>query len=168
MVEAVVVLPVLITFLGLMVWTSHSYNEKLREQTATRATVLSFGSNACRNKNVPSYPERPRESVTDASQPRISDPTAEPGDADGSLLKQVVKRFGGFLKGITGQQWGMAEAHAEGNVVGATSIDSQRVPLSRKVHGDSYVGCNEIAYDGALRGLAGVVGGLSASGGGLF
>ena len=168
MIEAVIVLPVLFVFLGLFVWTSHSYGEKLREQTETRSTVLYFGSNSCERKRVPAYPEAAKANVTGVRAASITDPTAEPGPQMGSVLARLVSSIGGFLKGATGQSWDMAGAHAQGVVNGATVIDGNKAPLSRTVHADSFVGCNEIVRDGMWSSLSGVVTGMAARGGGLF
>ena len=40
MVEAAVVIPVMLVFLGLTMWVHNSYDEKLASQTSTRAQVL--------------------------------------------------------------------------------------------------------------------------------
>ena len=47
LVEAAVVIPVMLVFLGLTMWVHNSYDEKLASQTSTRAQVLYNASHNC-------------------------------------------------------------------------------------------------------------------------
>lgn len=133
LVEAAVVIPVMLVFLGVIVFTHKSYSTKLDRQTTLRSATLYYASHACTGEAPPGV------SVTTETASTGSD-TAQADSAAGKLdpaISEGVRR-----------DWNMVRVEpADLTVTGSAVNDRQTVGLQRTISTFSVVGCNEKRYD---------------------
>jgi len=140
LVEAAVVIPVMLVFLGLIVFVHKAYDTKIVKQTNTRATTLYYASHNCKG-NVPDSLSPSGVGTSSQADPVAGDGTVQKG---GSSTK---------LDATAGLQtaWNYAHVKPEDTTVtGSASNDRKIVSLSRNVHSESEVYCNEDVWSGAL------------------
>jgi Flp pilus assembly protein TadG len=151
LVEAALVIPVMLVFVGLIMFTHHSYSEKIGRQMTTRAGVLSYASHNCEG-NPPS-------SIGTSSQ--NEDTGGDPSTA-GSVGAKT-----GTGAGLS-RSWNIAKASPPDTTVNGSAIsDRTTVYFSRPIHAEAEVQCNEKAYDSGFEGVFSVVGNIFRSGRGF-
>ncbi len=143
MVEGVVVISTMLVFFGLIVFTRNSYAEKLDIQQGTRSDVLYYASHAC---------EGGRPNVTTGSE------SEDVGGEGGAKAEGVGSRTSEPGAAALGRSWNTASSSRDSRVNGVMTVDRnatggggaiqlQRAPISRSVHAESTVACNEKRYD---------------------
>lgn len=144
MVEGVVVLSTMLVFFGLIVFTRNSYAEKLDLQQGTRSEVLYYASHACEGN-------RPQGIQTGSESEDV-------GGEGQAKAEQVGNRTPERSAAALGRSWNTASASRDSRVNGIMTVDQnarggggamnlQRTPISRSVHAESTVACNEKRYD---------------------
>lgn len=130
LVEASVVIPVLVIFLGLMMYTRASYAEKMRQQNSTRENSLYFASHSCQGAGG---------SFGAADHAFDADENQDATD----------------IIGKKGDQSTQAATSRTMNM--ASSTMAKTVSASghaRSIKSESHVYCNERPYDGNIGGWA--------------
>lgn len=160
LVEAAVVIPVMLVFLGLIMFTHKSYEAKLDKQAGTRAAVLYYASHACSGEP----PEGVVPQVTDDLDPGIPD-----------LAGQTAKVGAAAQKLRPSEQAGLNRSHnlvrarpADTTIYGTTVNDRQTSVLKRSIHAESEVGCNEKIYGSNWTGVFGYAKNFIKSRGGFI
>jgi len=153
LVEAALVLPVMVSFLGLTMFVHRSYADKIDMQATTRSEILYYGSHNCEG-NPPAEISK---------QGDVANPT--PG-ADGN-----TQAMGGKA-GVTGgldRNWQLAKSSRSGQTQAQKVVLwKQSYMLSRPIHADSEVACNEKRYDNTWTAVFQFIGGFARSGGGFL
>jgi hypothetical protein len=116
------VIPVLLVFLGLIVFTYKSYNVKLDIQTRSRASALYYASHNCEGSVS-----------TNVSDAQVTQAASTSGG-------QV--KVGSNSDLIGGDADPGATAEANDTVSGSAFVNGTTSPLSREVKGWSAVACN--------------------------
>jgi hypothetical protein len=169
MVEAAIVIPTMLVFIGLIMWVNKAYETKLDRQTATRASVLYYASKACDTKETP-------ESITKGLQTNTGSEKedAAPAMPDGVDANKADQQAG---KARESEQAGisrdmqMVHAKPADVTVTGTAITpleaTRRKSLSINIHAEGEVACNEKVYGGFWSGLVGMAKNMWQSGGGF-
>lgn len=153
LVEAAVVLPVMVSFLGLTMFVHRSYADKIDLQATTRSEILYYASHNCEG-TPPS---------TVSKQGDTADPNGGQGTAETGL---------GGKSGVTGglnRDWQLAKSTR--NVTTQAQkvvLWKQSYMLSRPIHATSEVACNEKRFDNSWTAVLGFVAGFAKSGGGFL
>ncbi|MBX3189246.1 MAG: pilus assembly protein [Labilithrix sp.] len=162
LVEAAVVIPVMLVFLGCIMFAHRSYDVKLDKQMGTRAGILYYGSHNCEG-NVPN-----------GIVPNLRNDEADPGVGEGG---DKARQGGGKIGGNEGtatqaglnRSWNLAKAQPQDTpVFGSAVEDRRRVPLNRSIHAESEVACNEKAYESKITAVIQFIGSFAKSGGGFI
>lgn len=153
MVEAAVVIPVMVIFLGLTVFTYRGYDEKLAQQTTTRSEVLYYASHNCEGAAPASVSKQ-----GDSADVTDGDTSA---DGPGSKLRESERA------GLD-RNYNMASAQRSSVVRGTAVEDRRTIGLSRPISSMSKVACNEKRFDNRWTGIFGFIGGFARSGGGFL
>jgi hypothetical protein len=156
LVEAALVIPVMLVFLGLIMFTHRSYDTKMNKQLGTRAGTLFYASHACKG-------EIPADVVPslDSADPGV--PSSK-GDNAGKL---GPSNGGAGAAGVS-RSWNLVKAEPKDtDVTGSAVSDRKRVGLSRKIHAASEVACNEEVFPSKWTAVFQELGSLFKSGGGL-
>ena len=141
LVEAAVVIPVMLVFAGLTMFSYRSYEMKVDKQMGTRAGILYYASHSCEG-DLPAGTVPPlKESADPGGDPlpagNATDPSrlgGDKGSADGAAA--------GLQKSMS-----LAHAHPADSPVYANAVnDRKSVPLNRMISAQSEVGCNEKAF----------------------
>lgn len=162
LVEAAVAIPVMLVFLGCIMFAHRSYDVKLDKQMGTRAGILYYGSHNC-DGNVPN-----------GLVPALQNGEADPGVGEGGgKANQGAGKLGGNEGGAAqaglDRSWNLAKAKpADTPVYGSAVQDRQRVPLNRTIHAESEVACNEKAYTSKVTAVIQFIGSFAKSGGGFI
>lgn len=164
LVEAAVVIPVMLVFLGLTMFVHNSYDEKLAAQTSTRAQVLYYGSHNC--------DEEAPEEVASQLGTKTSGGAAgtETGDANqgGPPAGQNEKNhLDGNVQAGLSKTYNVVKSHREGTVAGTAVQDREKVPFSTPVQANSEAPCNEKRYDNSWTAVFKFIPGFLMSGGGI-
>jgi Flp pilus assembly protein TadG len=133
LVEAAVVIPAMLIFLGCIVFTHTSYSAKMDKQMGTRAGALYFASHNC-DGQPPADMQPAVEQGYGAENPDLGGKNAGALNSDGlnAGLKQTS-----------------AMAHASPGdtpVYGKAVTDGRTIYLNRQIHAESEVHCNERSY----------------------
>lgn len=154
MVEAAVVIPVMLIFLGLIVFTSRSYAKKLDKQTGTRASALYYASHNC-------------EGDTPDSISRTTD-SADPG-GDSTTADTTAQKLRPTEQAGLQRSWNMAKAKPQDTTINGSAVnDRQTIFFSRTIHAESEVVCNEKRHDEPWTGVIDMIAGIARGGGGGF
>jgi len=153
LVEAAVVLPVMVSFLGLTMFVHRSYADKIDLQATTRSEILYYASHNCEGGTPAAVSTQ-----GDAADPNNGQGTAETG-------------LGG-KSGVTGglnRDWQLAKSTRKATTnAQKVVLWKQSYMLSRPIHGDSEVACNEKRFDNSWTAVLGFVAGFAKSGGGFL
>lgn len=154
LVEAAVVIPVMLVFIGLIMWSNKSYEAKLDKQAGTRTQVLYYASHNC---------EGNPDSMTLAGQ--NDDPTNGAGAAaDKPSSKLDEKSSAGVSR-----NWNLAKAKPVDTEIGGSAVlDRRTVLMKRKISAGSEVACNEKRYDSPWTAIFQFIAGFAKSGGGFI
>lgn len=147
-------IPVMLIFLGLIVFTSRSYAKKLDKQTGTRAGALYYASHNCEG---------------DTPEGIVPGTESAPTDGDTSKADQVAQKLRASERAGLDRSWNMAKAKPQDSTVFGSAVnDRQRVFFSRTIHAESEVVCNEKRHDEAWSGVLDLIAGIARGGGGGF
>lgn len=161
LVEATVVIPVLLVFLGLIMYSSHSYAKKIDNQMYSRSGTMYYASNAC-DKAPPTGVGSP---VTEDDSAAVGNPVGDDGQAAGSKLNSETQS-------AMSQTSRLVTTSNDATVYGKAIVD-RRDSIStqyfnQNIHSYSTVACNEHVYDGFFGSLIGFAKDFYNSKGGLF
>ena len=129
LVEASVVIPVLVIFLGLMKYTRASYAEKIRQQNSTRENSMVYASHGCQGGGSGGAADY----SLDAN-----------GDSDAQ--KVIGKKDDSAAQAATSASFNTATSSMNGTVFVAGK--------ARQISSKSSVYCNEVPQDGDIGGWA--------------
>lgn len=163
LVEAAVVIPVMLVFLGLTMWVHNAYDEKLASQTSARAQVLWYGSHNCEE-------EAPENVATQLGTKSSGGGGKESGEASagggGEGQNEAGKLSGNVQAGLS-KTYNVVKSHRDGNVAGTAVQDRTKVSFSTPVQGNSEAPCNEKRYDNSWTAVFKFIPGFLMSGGGI-
>lgn len=164
LVEAAVVIPVMLVFLGLTMWIHNAYDEKLASQTSTRAQVLWYGSHNCEE-------EAPEEVATQLGAKTSGGGVGkESGSSDqggGAAGGPEAQKLDGNVQAGLSKTYNVVKSHRDGNVAGTAVEDRNRVKFSAPVQANSEAPCNEKRYDNSWTAVFKFIPGFLMSGGGI-
>jgi hypothetical protein len=159
LVEAAVVIPVMLVFLGVIMFTHRSYTAKMDKQWGTRSGVMYYASHACKG-DVPA-------SVV---------PAVDDGAADGLIPASAADKNSGKIGGSNspGATAGLQRSNTivtavppADTVYGSAVQDRTRVQLQRQISAASEVACNEETFPSKWTAVFSEIGSLWKSKGGL-
>jgi hypothetical protein len=156
LVEAALVIPVMIVFLGLIMFTHKSYAMKMDKQLGTRAGVLFYASHACKGDIPPDVV--PSVDDTDPGLPATKGDPSKLGGSNSPGATAAVKRSNNLVKALP----------PPSDVTGSAVADRKRVGLTRQVHASSEVACNEEVFKSKWTAVFKEIGSLYKSKGGLI
>jgi hypothetical protein len=163
LVEAAVVLPVMLVFLGCIMFANRSYEAKIDKQMGTRAGVLYYASHNCEG-NVPAGVLPPIRATGDSGQ-------SQAGAPSGAGTNPSRLGGGGNTAGAAAgmeRSWNTAKAApADTPVLGSAVQDRTRVFLNRNIHAESQVACNEKPFPNDWTAIIQFIGAFARHGGGL-
>lgn len=157
LVEAAVVIPVMLVFLGCIMFTHKSYAMKLDKQQGTRAGTLYYASHACKGE-VP----RGIVPVTDNADPGIPS-----GPADKNAGKLGGSNSPGAQAGVKRSNNLVKAQPPDSQVRGDAVLDRHTIPLNRTVSAASEVACNEETFPNKWLAVFQEIGSMWKSKGGL-
>jgi hypothetical protein len=157
LVEAALVIPVMVVFLGLIMFTHRSYDVKMDKQLGTRAGTLFYASHACKG-------DIPADVV-----PSLDD--ADPGLPGSAADKNAGKIGGSNSAGATAavkRSNNLVKAQPKPtDVTGKAVQNGKTFGLSRPVSAASEVACNEEVFKSKWTAVFKEIGSLYKSKGGL-
>jgi len=160
LVEAAVVIPVMLVFLGCIMFANRSYEAKLDKQMGTRAGILYYASHNCEGE-VPAGIQPPIRTTGDTGAEPPSGPATDPSRLGGG------GNTGGAAAGMN-RSWNTAKASPPDTpVYGSAVQDRTRVFLNRDIHAESQVACNEKPFPNKWIAIIQFIGAFARSGGGL-
>ncbi len=162
LVEAAVVIPVMLVFLGVIMFTNRSYEMKLDRQMGTRAGILFYASHNCET-NPPAGVEAPARTTGDSGQSQAGVPS---GAATDPNRLGGGGNTGGASAGMD-RSWNTAHAKSDNTVYGSAVQDRTRVFMNRAIHAESQVACNEKAFPNKWSAIIQFIGAFARTGGGL-
>jgi hypothetical protein len=163
LVEAAVVIPVMLVFLGLTMWVHNAYDEKLASQTSSRAQVLWYGSHNCEE-------EAPENVATQLGTKSSGGAGKEGGNIDqggGGVGGTESKKLDGNVQAGLSKTHNVVKSHRDGTVAGSAVQDRTKVSLSAPVQANSVAPCNEKRYDNSWTAVFKFIPGFLRSGGGI-
>ncbi len=161
MVEAAVVIPVMLVFLGLTMWVHNSYDEKLASQTSTRAQVLYYGSHNC-EEEVPEEMSQQLGTKTSGTGTGKGEQADDPNHGDATGTKEPPTAEGGLKR-----SWALAYTHRDTTVGGSAVQDREKVTFQVPITADSEVACNEKRFDNNWTAVFGFIKSFIRSGAGI-
>ena len=163
LVEAAVVIPVMLVFLGLTMWIHNAYDEKLASQTSTRAQVLYNASHNC-EEEVPEEMSVQLGTKTSGTGNNKTDESADPAAGEKPGVSKTPPTAEGGLK----RSFNLVRTHRETTVGGTAVQDRQKVAFSVPVTSNSEVACNEKRFDNDWTAVFGFIKSFIQSGGGII
>lgn len=163
MVEAAVVIPVMLVFLGLTMWIHNSYDEKLASQTSTRAQVLYNASHNC-EEEVPEEMSVQLGTKTSGTGNEKSSENADSAPGESTGVSKTPPTAEGGLK----RSFNLVRTHRDTTVGGTAVQDRQKVAFSVPVTSNSEVACNEKRFDNDWTAVFGFIKSFIKSGGGII
>ena len=164
LVEAAVVIPVMLVFLGLTMFVHNAYDEKLAAQTSTRAQVLYYGSHNCEE-------EAPAEVATQlGTKSGGASAGKEGGSSDpggGNAGGPEAGHLSGNVQAGLSKTYNVVKSHRDGTVDGSAVQDREKVVFSAPVQANSEAPCNEKRYDNSWTAVFKFIPGFLMSGGGI-
>lgn len=167
MVEAAVVIPVMLVFLGLTMWVHNSYDEKLASQTSTRASVLFYASHNC-DEEAPEQMAVQLGSKTSNTGNGKSGQTSDTAPGEAGAADRANSKLGDSSKEGATRTWNLAKTHRDTSVGGTAVQDREKVAFTVPITADSEVACNEKRYDSSWTAVFGFVAGFLRSGAGIL
>lgn len=158
LVEAALVIPVMLVFLGLIMFTHRSYDVKMDKQLGTRAGTLYYASHACKG-------EIPPDVVPDLSQANPED--ALPKGSAGANSNKLGSSSAGATAAVKRGNNLVKAQPLDTTVNGKAVQNKQTVGLTRQIHAASEVACNEEVFSSKWTAIFKEIGSLWKSKGGL-
>ena len=167
LVEAALVIPVMLVFLGTTMFAHKSYEEKIAQQASARAEILYYGSHNCA-ENAPSEMSNQLGAVgsTGTSQ-ETGDADPNGGQGAGELGGTSNKLRDSEKQGVS-RSWQVAKTHRSQVVNGKAVQEQKTVGLARLVVADAEVACNEKRFDNDWTAIFGFIKSFAQSGGGFI
>ncbi|MDB4942703.1 MAG: hypothetical protein JWP97_2237 [Labilithrix sp.] len=160
LVEAAVVIPVMLVFLGCIMFADRSYEAKLDRQTTTRAGILYYASHNCEGdvpEGVGAAADTGETGTGDLPSGKATDPNRLGGNGNAAGASAGLSR-----------SWNTAHAKPDDTPVYGTAVqDRKRVFLNRTIHAESSVACNEKPFPNKWTAIIQFIGAFARSGGGL-
>ena len=164
LVEAAVVIPVMLVFAGLTMFSSRSYEMKVDKQFGTRAGTLYYASHSCTGG-------MPGGIVPNPPVPQNADPGGDPLPGGNAT---DPSRLGGDQGSMQGAAAGLkksvsyAKTKPVDSPVYANAVnDRKSVPLNRMISAESEVACNEKSFPNKWSAVFKFLVGFAQQGGGL-
>lgn len=167
LVEAAIVIPVMLVFLGLTMWIHNSYDEKLASQTSTRASVLFYASHNC-DEEAPENMAVQLGSKTSNTGNGTSSQSSDTAPGEAGAADRANSKLGDSSKQGATRTWNLAKTHRDTSVGGTAVQDRQKVAFTVPITADSEVACNEKRYDSSWTAVFGFVAGFLRSGAGIL
>ena len=136
LVEASVVVPVLVIFLGLMTYVYRSYREKITQQNSTRENAMYFASHGCQGSS----------SGISGFGGFGPAQVALNADDNSDAANVIGKKGDPGAQASTSRSFNQANSSLSGTVVVGGHL--------RRINSESHVFCNERPYDGNIAGWA--------------
>ena len=156
LVEAAVVIPVMLVFVGTIMFSYRSYEMKLDKQMGTRAGILYYASHNCKG-DLPAGTAPPLKEAADPGGDQL------PGGNSTDPNRLGADSAAGMSK-----SWSLAKAHPPDSPVSANVVnDRKTVVLNRMISAQSEVACNEEAFPNKWTALFKFIPAFVKSGGGL-
>ena len=155
--EAAVVIPTLLVFLGLIMYVHKGYAAKMDKQMGTRAGTLYYASHACDGT-----PPEATVPIVDAADPNAGDPNQQ--KADKAAGKLDASERAGIDRSLN-----LVRAQPSDTLISPTRVirDGQSYFLTRKIKAASEVACNEKRYDNPWTSVFQFIVSYARSGGGF-
>jgi hypothetical protein len=163
LVEAAVVIPVMLVFLGLTMWIHNSYDEKLASQTSTRAQVLFYASHNC-EEEVPEEMSVQLGTKTSGSGNDTGSESSDPAPGEKTGVSKTPPTAEGGLK----RSFNLVRTHRDTTVSGTAVQDREKVAFSVPIASNSEVACNEKRFDNDWTAVFGFIKSFIKSGGGII
>lgn len=158
MVEASFVVGVLVVFWGLMQWTRQSYSDKLDQMGTTRSNSSYYAAHDCEKGDATA--------VLGGASPVGQD------EPSGKVLNKGGGAGSDGASEKTSRGLNMATAKKDSTTTGWTKMSEkgsmQTFTLSRPIHSESYMYCNEKTYDSDPVSWVKFVGRFFQTGGGVL
>jgi hypothetical protein len=162
LVEAAVVIPVMLVFVGCIMFAHRSYAAKMDKQMGARAGILYYASHNCEGD----VPAGATPAVKQSADPG-GDPLPGGAATDPSRLGGDKGSADGAAAGME-KSWSLVKAHpADTPVFGSAVNDRKTVPLNRTITAQSEVACNEKAFPNKWSAAFEFLGRFVKQGGGL-
>lgn len=153
LVEAALVLPVMVMFLGMTMFVHRSYADKVDLQATTRSEILYYGSHNC-------------EGSPPAAISKQGD-SADVTEGQGADLQDKANK--GKINGGLNRDWQLAKSERNMQTQAQKVVFwKQSYQLSRPIKAASEVACNEKRYDNDWTAVIGFVASFAKSGGGFL
>jgi hypothetical protein len=157
LVEAAVVIPVMLVFLGCIVFAHRSYTAKMDKQMGTRAGSLYYASHNCTGE-VPADIVPP---VSQAGENGADVPAGQGVDAN-----KLGGENGGAAAAGMNTSWLLVHAKPEATpVYGSAVSNGQRIFLNRQIYAESEVACNEKPHPNKWTAMFQFIGDMARGGG---
>ena len=164
LVEAAVVIPVMLVFIGTIMFSYRSYEMKLDKQMGTRAGTLYYASHSCEGG-------MPAGIVPPKTESQSADPGGDPLPGGNAT---DPSRLGGDKGSMEGAAAGLkksvsyAKSHPADSPVYANAVnDRKTVVLNRMISAQSEVACNEKSFPNKWSAVFKFLVGFAKQGGGL-
>ncbi len=165
LVEAAVVIPVMLVFAGLTMFSYRSYEMKFDKQMGTRAGTLYYASHSCTG-DMPASLVPPSKPVDESADPG-GDPLPGGNATDPSRLGGDQGSMAGASAGLK-KSVSYAKSQPKDSPVFASVVnDRKSVPLNRMISAESEVACNEKSYPNKWSAMFKFLVGFAQQGGGL-
>lgn len=164
LVEAAVVIPVMLVFLGLTMWVHNAYDEKLASQTSSRAQVLYYGSHNCEEEAPENVATQLGTKTGGGAAGKEGGEASAGGSGEGA---RESSRLGGNVQAGLSKTYNVAKSHRDGTVDGTAVQDRTKVSFSAPVQANSVAPCNEKRYDNSWTAVFRFIPGFLMSGGGI-
>lgn len=152
LVEAALVLPVMVMFLGMTMFVHRSYADKIDLQATTRSEILYFGSHNCEGQAP--------------GQISLQGDSADANNGQGGDVQGQGQQAG--INGGTNTNMNFAKSTRNMQTQAQKVVFwKQSYQLSRPISAASEVACNEKRYDNDWTAVIGFVASFAKSGGGF-
>ena len=169
LVEAALVLPVMLVFLGLTMHVHQSYQDKTDLQMATRAESLYYGSHNCK--------EQPPTEITEQGKPSTGFPgknsgtateSADPNSGQGGEADLDGRAGKVGISGGLSRDWQLTSSSRSGSTKNTKGVFwKQSFLMNRTINAKSEVACNEEAFENTWTSVFQFMGSFAKSRGGF-
>lgn len=157
LVEAAVVIPTLLVFLGLIMYVHKGYATKMDKQFGTRSGTLYYASHNCDG------------TAPDATVPIVEDADPNAGDPAQQKADKAAGKLDANERAGIDRSLNLVRAKPADTQLSPTHVvrDGQSYFLSRKIKAASEVACNERRYDNPWTSVFQFIVSYARSGGGF-
>ena len=157
MVEAAVVIPTLLVFLGLIMYVHNGYAAKMDKQFGTRSGTLYYASHSCEG------------TAPEATVPMVDEVDPNGGDPAQAKADKAASKLDANERAGIDRSLNLVRAQPTDTSISPTRIirDGKSSFLSRKIHAASEVACNEKRFDNPWTSVFQFIASYARSGGGF-